>query len=137
VLGADPDVIFFHRLHSTVPATSHSLGEALTFIDLDDVEHLRFAREVAQPPRWRGKPLLYLQVPTLWWAERRAIVRSHSAFVCSEVDRRYLYRVMRVNNVKTIPNAVALVEGCSLTSEPKYFSLACTAAGRTSWQPST
>ncbi len=120
-LARSPDIVFFHRLHTTAAATSLSFGGVRTFIDLDDVEHLRFAREVAQPPWWRSKPLLYLQVPALWWGERRAIVRSHCAFVCSEVDRHYLRRVMKVHNVEVIPNAVIRIADSSLTTEPNVL----------------
>ena len=120
-LGRSPDIIFFHRLHATGPALSLSLGRARVFLDLDDVEHRKFAREVGQPPQWRFKPLLYMQVPALWWGERAAIVRSNRAFVCSEADRRYLRRMMGVRNVEVIPNAVAWIDDGPLAAEPNIL----------------
>jgi glycosyltransferase involved in cell wall biosynthesis len=116
-LARSPEIIFFHRLQAACPAMSFSLRGAKVFLDLDDVEHRRFAREVAQPPRLRLKPLLYAQLPALWWGERRAILRSNIAFVCSEIDRRYLWQVMRVRNVEVIPNAVPSIEEGSLAIE--------------------
>lgn len=120
-LSRSPDIIFFHRLNATMAARSLPRSWPEIFIDLDDVEHRRFAREVAQPPRWRLKPLLYLQVPGLWWGERAAIAWSTSAFVCSEVDRRYLWRTMRVRNVEVIPNAVPKVADGALATEPNVL----------------
>jgi glycosyltransferase involved in cell wall biosynthesis len=120
-LARSPDIVFFHRLQATGPAGSLRLGDARTYLDLDDLEHRKFARDVAQPPRWRLKPLLYLQVPALWWGERAAIASSTLAFVCSEADRRYLRRTMRVDNVEVVPNAVPRIDGGTLTSEPNVL----------------
>jgi glycosyltransferase involved in cell wall biosynthesis len=120
-LARSPDIVFFHRLYATGAAMSSSLRGARTFLDLDDVEHRKFAREVGQPPRRLLKPLLYLQVPALWWGERGAIARSKRAFVCSEVDRRYLWRTMRVRNVEVMPNAVARIDDGLLATEPNVL----------------
>jgi glycosyltransferase involved in cell wall biosynthesis len=122
-LDRSPDIVLFHRFHTTAPASASSLAGARVLFDIDDLAHRRFAREIAQPPRWRLKPLLYLQVPVLWWGERRAIVRSSRAFVCSETDRRYLWRTMGVRNVAVIPNAVARVEDGLVSGEPNILFL--------------
>jgi len=118
-LARSPDIVFFHRLHAAIPAASLSIGSARIFVDLDDVEHRKFIRELARPPRWprwRLKPLLYLQLLPLWWGERAAIIRSDRAFVCSETDRQYLQRTMRVRNVEVIPNAVRWINDVPLTT---------------------
>jgi glycosyltransferase involved in cell wall biosynthesis len=122
-LARSPDLVFFQRTYVTAPAIGVSLGGARILFDIDDIEHRRFAREVAQPPRWRLKPLLYLQVPALWWGERQAIARADCAFVCSEIDRRYLWRAMRVRNLEVIPNAVGHVEERPLPAEPTVLFL--------------
>ena len=122
-LARSPTVVFFNQVYSTAPATLVPLGGARTLLDLGDVEHRWFAREIAQPPQWLLKPLLYLQVPALWWGERAAIVRSNRAFVCSEIDRRYLSRTMRVRNIDVIPNAVARVDNGVLAAEPNVLYL--------------
>ena len=119
-LARSPDIVFFHRLHAMIPAMSLSFGSARTFVDLDDVEHRKFARELAQPPRWpqwRLKPLLYLQLLPLWWGERAAIIRSTRAFVCSETDRQFLQRTMRIRNVEVIPNTIRQINDVPLTTD--------------------
>jgi glycosyltransferase involved in cell wall biosynthesis len=122
-LARSPDIVLFHRPQSAGPALSSPLNGARVFLDLDDVQHRVFAREVRQPPRWRLKPLLYLQVPALWWGERGAIVRAERAFVCSENDRRYLRRTMRVRNVDVVPNAVPRIADRALTADPTVLFL--------------
>ena len=94
----------------------------------DTVRHRRYrAPEIrtrsGPASRWRLKPLLYLQVPALWWGERQAIARADCAFVCSEIDRRYLWRAMRVRNLEVIPNAVGHVEERPLPAEPTVLFL--------------
>jgi glycosyltransferase involved in cell wall biosynthesis len=120
-LAESPEIVFFHRLQSTGPATRFSLRGMRTYLDLDDVEHRAFAREIAQPPWSSPKRRFYFQVATLWWAERTAIARSRYSFVCSEADRRYLQRTMRVRNVVVVPNAVARVDDGLLTTEPNVL----------------
>lgn len=117
-LSRSPDVVFFQRLYPTGCALSTSLTGTRVLLDLDDVEHVRFAREIEQAPRWLGKRLLYLQLPALWYGERAAIKRADHAFVCSRSDRRYLERSMRVRNVEVIPNAVPRIPDGPLTNEP-------------------
>jgi glycosyltransferase involved in cell wall biosynthesis len=122
-LARSPEVVFFDRLPPTIPARSLSLGQARVVLDLGDVEHRTFLREVRQPP-WRPwKPVRYLWTPALWWSERAAIARSESTFVCSGADQRYLERTMGVHNVEVIPNAVACVREHSLTAEPNVLYL--------------
>jgi glycosyltransferase involved in cell wall biosynthesis len=109
-LDRKPDLLFVHRL-SPMGAVENVGGDLPPmFFDLDDVEHRAFARSIPHPPSWPGKKLYYLQVPTLWRAERRAIRQSERTFVCSEEDRSYLTRTMRVDGVSVIPNAVAMPE---------------------------
>jgi glycosyltransferase involved in cell wall biosynthesis len=120
-LERSPDIIFFHSLHGTSPALSMDLSRCRVLLDIDNIEHRRFAREVGQTSRWMCKPLLYMQVPALWWAERAAIVRSKHAFVCSLSDRNYLQRSMRVPNVEVVPNAVPRVADRLLTKSPNVL----------------
>ncbi len=122
-LARSPDIVFFHGVRSAASAMSLSLDGARVLLDLGDVEHRLFAREVGQPPRWRLKPLLYLQVPALWWGERGAIVRSDRTFVCSEADRHYLRRTMAVRNVDVVPNAVPRIPDRALATNPNVLFL--------------
>ena len=112
-----PDLVFFQKIYSMGPTKPALLRGTRVFLDLDDVEHLRFAREIGEPPHWRSKNLLYLEVPALWKGERASILQSERAFVCSDVDRKYLQRVMRIKNIETIPNAACWVADAPLTSQ--------------------
>ena len=116
-LSRSPDVVFFYDLHGATMRWTRR-GQAKVFLDLPDVEHRRFMREISQPPRSLLKPLRYLWVPSQWWGEREAIVRSDRTFVCSDVDREYLRRSMGVSNVTVIPNAAPLVDDRPSRSEP-------------------
>lgn len=109
-LARKPDLILAHRLPAMAPLLRTEMSLPPVVFDLDDVEHLAFARTISQPPLWPAKRLHYLQVPALWWAERRALRVAHRTFVCSEKDRRYLARTMRVSGLTVIPNAVEIHE---------------------------
>lgn len=122
-LDRGPDLLFVHRMGPM--AAVHRARRSLPRIclDLDDVEHLSFARSISQPPTWPGKRLYTLQVPALWLAERRAIATADRSFVCSEEDRAYLARTMRVDGVTVVPNAVEMPELCDASSEPTALFL--------------
>lgn len=109
-----PDIVFFQKIYSMGVANHSMLRGLRVFLDLDDVEHLRFAREISEPPYWKSKKTLYLEVPVLWNDERVAILRSEKAFVCSDVDQKYLKFTMRTDNVITIPNATGWVADAPL-----------------------
>lgn len=101
-----PDVVFVHRLAAMAPVLGTDRRLPPVVFDLDDIEHRSLARAVTQPPVWPGKYLSYLQLPALWWAERRAMRLAERTFVCSATDRDYIRRTMRMNGVSVIPNAV-------------------------------
>lgn len=117
-LEAKPDVLFVHRLTPMAPVLRTSFALPPVVFDLDDVEHVAFARSISQPPTWKARKLLYLQVPSILLAERRAICAAQRTFVCSETDRRYLTRTLRVPGVTVIPNAVELREPQPLPARP-------------------
>lgn len=107
-LEGRPGAVFVHRLDAMCPSLLTRRTLPPTFLDLDDIEHVRWVRQIRQPPFWVGKYLYYLQLPVLIAAERRAVRLARTAFVCSDLDRRYLARWWRLPNVVTIPNAVAI-----------------------------
>jgi glycosyltransferase involved in cell wall biosynthesis len=107
-LETRPDAVFVHRLDAMCPALLTQRALPPIFLDLDDIEHMRWLREVRQPPMWRAKRLYYLQLPALISGERRAVKLTRKTFVCSDVDRRYLAKWWRLPGVVTIPNAVAM-----------------------------
>ena len=118
-----PDAVFVHRLDSMGPLLLRGRPLPPVFLDIDDIEHVKFFREIRQPPFWLGKYLYYLQGPALCLWERRAVKFSRKAFVCSDLDRRYLERWWRLPQVATIPNAVAIPEdwGIDLSSRALLF----------------
>jgi glycosyltransferase involved in cell wall biosynthesis len=104
-----PDAIFIHRLDAACPALlTRRRGLPPVFLDIDDIDHVKFLRQIRQPPFWNGKHLYYLQFPALVCGERQAVRLSRKSFVCSEVDRLYLSRWWRLPGVVTIPNAVTM-----------------------------
>lgn len=118
MLSRKPDVIFAHRLDAMCVILRSAARLPPVFFDLDDIEHVSFARSISKPPLWRAKRLLYLQLPALVMGERRAIKSSSKTFVCSEHDRRYLTRALRLRNVVTVPNAVDIPEKQELSANP-------------------
>ncbi len=107
-LDRRPDAVFVHRLDAMCPVLLTRRSRPPVFLDLDDIEHIRWMRQLGQGPFWPGKRLYYLQLPALVAGERRAACFSNRTFVCSEVDRRYLTKRWRLPRVVTIPNAVAM-----------------------------
>ncbi len=107
-LDAGPDLVFVHRLYAMGPVLTTRRSLPPVLLDLDEIEHLWFLRSLRQPPHWRAKPLLHLQVPALWLGEWRALRRVERAFLSSAADRDRLQRWWRLGNVVAIPNAVAI-----------------------------
>ena len=116
-LARRPDLIFVHRLNSMAPLLRASVPLPPVFLDLDDIEHVAYARSIGQAPTWPGKRLQYLQLPALMAGERRAIRLVKSVFVCSTSDRDRLRRLFRADNIEAIQNAVAIPARTALPSQ--------------------
>lgn len=108
LLARTPDILFVHRLVSMVPVLLTGKRLPPTYFDLDEIEHVTFSRSIRQPPKWPGKPLLYLRLPLIKRWENRAIRASRATFVCSGHDQRYLKREFGHDSVAVIPNAIEL-----------------------------
>jgi glycosyltransferase involved in cell wall biosynthesis len=116
-LERQPDFVFVHRLLCTPPVLLTRKKLPPVFLDMDDIEHVAFARSIPQPPVWASKRLEYLQVPALMYGERLAIRRCEGTFVCSEIDRKKLQQLSSTDKVIAVPNAVAMhTNGLALTS---------------------
>jgi glycosyltransferase involved in cell wall biosynthesis len=107
-LQSKPDAVFVHRLNSMYPVLSSRKVTQPVFFDLDDIEHRLFSQSLKSPPFWRSKFLQYLKVPSLVLLERRSIALARKTFVCSEIDRSYLSKTLRMPGVATIPNAIEI-----------------------------
>lgn len=117
-LSRKPDAIFAHRLDSMCALLRTKSLLPPIFFDMDDIEHVAFARAIKQPPRWRTKRLQYLQLPALIKGERRAVALSCTTFVCSELDRDHLAGKFKRDNIATIPNAVDIPPPSPLQTAP-------------------
>jgi glycosyltransferase involved in cell wall biosynthesis len=113
-----PDLIFAHRLNSLAPLMRLSVKLPPILFDLDDIEHIKFMRQIRQPPTRPQTLLYYLQVPARLRGELRGVRQAARTFICSELDRRYLGDRWRLPGVVTIPNAVAIPEPAPLSTEP-------------------
>ncbi len=118
MLSRKPDILFVHRLASIIPVILSRKYHPEIYFDLDDIEHVAFARSIKQPPWWPGKRLFYLRLPILRLWERRAIRLTRTTFVCSQHDRNYLSKVSGCKNIAVIPNAIDLPDVQELPYEP-------------------
>jgi len=123
-----PDAVFVHRLDAMCPALLTRKALPPVFVDLDDIEHVRWFRQVRQPPFWPAKPLYYLQLPALIAGERRGVKLARKTFVCSDVDRSYLTTWWRLPRIATIPNAVTIPARYGIDPESKALLFLATYA---------
>lgn len=128
-----PDIIFFNRLMSIVPALGIEYNFPNIFFDVDEVYNTEYDKRL-----WISK-LRYLEnpwqnvksVPLLFFRSlykqlllTHAIAISDLTFVCSESDRKYLSEKFNGSQVKTVPNAVTIpTEKSSLPSNPNLLFL--------------
>lgn len=115
---SQPDLVFAHRLNSLAPLMQ--LGDDLPPIafDLDDIEHIKFMRQIRQPPTRPQTLLYYLQVPARLRGELRGIRQATRTFICSELDRCYLSDRWGLPGVVTVPNAIAIPDSAPLPAAP-------------------
>ncbi|WP_232224245.1 glycosyltransferase family 4 protein [Mastigocladopsis repens] len=122
-LSRKPDAIFVHRLSSMSAVMQMQQPLPPVFLDLDDIEHISFMRQIRQPPTGLVTQLYYLQVPARFWGEMRAIRLARCSFVCSGRDRRYLTKRLGLSNVVSVPNAIAIPKPQPMTKEPTLLLL--------------
>ena len=73
--------------------------------DMDDLQTLKYVRELRITPWSKGKPLRYLHMLGLFAEERRAARAADLGFVCSEIDQRRAANFLG-GEFRTAPNAV-------------------------------
>lgn len=122
-LDRQPDAIFCHRLEAMTPLLKTVRSLPPLFFDLDDVEHISFARQIRQPPTRLATKLYYLQIPALGWGERRSLKKALRTFVCSQLDQQYLTQRWRLKGVVSVPNAVSMPVVKPLSAEPTLMFL--------------
>ena len=122
-LSQQPDVVFVHRLSAMSAAMLAQQPLPPIFFDLDDIEHIKFMRQIRQPPTRLQTLLYYLQVPARLRGELRAIRLAERTFVCSDHDRKYLSDRWKLPGVVTIPNAITIPTPQPLTADPTLLLL--------------
>jgi len=108
-LGKPVDLLFVHRLNCMPPVLrlAKSIKLPRIFLDLDDIEHIAFARSLHQKPVWFMKRLQMLQLPALIYGERQSIRLTERVFVCSDADASKL-KTLAGARVIALPNTVAI-----------------------------
>ncbi|MBV9749969.1 MAG: glycosyltransferase [Acetobacteraceae bacterium] len=105
-LARGPDLVLASRLLAMRAFMRTGMRPPRLFLDLDDIEHKARLRAALAPPFWPGKALYTTHIPPIILAERRAVRMAEAAFVCSELDRRYLRRLGMGRNVEVVPNGL-------------------------------
>lgn len=118
-----PAVVLAHRLQAMALLRRSGLATPPVVFDMDDIESKAFVRNIAQPPLWRLKPLLRLQVPALRRTEAWAIRRAVRSFVCSDADAADLNRHHSTQSVLCAPNAVSAPRPSPLPQAPVVLML--------------
>lgn len=106
VLSGNPVVALCQGLRCVFPILQVPNSTTPFLFDMDDIEHVSFARRILEPPVWKSKYLQYLQIPALAWAEFVALRRSKVTFVCSRLDQSKLNKLFCTKKAYVLPNAV-------------------------------
>jgi glycosyltransferase involved in cell wall biosynthesis len=123
-LDSHPDLIFAHRLPAICPVMRSKRSVPPVFLDLDDIEHIQLLRQSATETGIKEKILDYASVPALMWGERKAARCVHRMFVCSDLDRAYLRKLLYGSSVTTVPNSITIPEPESITPKPTLLFFA-------------
>lgn len=118
-----PDLVFVHKLLGIAPFLKGRLRHERVVLDLDDVEHVGFIRNLLGPPHYLSKPLGLLHFPALLRGEFQAVRHARLSFVCSSSDARYLNRLLVTDRVEVVPNAVELPDHLPLAESPTILFL--------------
>lgn len=110
VYQTKPARVIMHRLN-TMSAIAEDVKMPPFALDLDDIEHKAWKRQIGQPPYWRAKAIFHGWIPALRRGERRAVEASQMAFVCSEADKQELAALWQVERIHVVPNALPVPTG--------------------------
>jgi len=105
-ISDETDLIVAHRLDMALAVRKIKGRCPPAVMDLDDVEHIKFARGLGRPSHWKGRYLQYLHVPAFLVGEIATVRAFTKTFVCSDKDRNYLRRLTLGADVEVVPNGV-------------------------------
>jgi glycosyltransferase involved in cell wall biosynthesis len=112
-LESGPDLIYAHRLSAMAALLGLPDGavRAPIVFDLDDIEHVAYARRLWRGPAdWRER-LRFLHLGALVACEVRAFRAAAVTLVCSDFDRRQLARrLARGCELRVLANSVRIPE---------------------------
>ncbi|QPF90280.1 glycosyltransferase [Bradyrhizobium commune] len=111
-----PDLVLAHRITAIAPLFRIKHNDVPVFFDLDDVEHKVKIRSSLASGTMLSKLFNLIQVPGIYFGERKAASIAELTFVCSELDRRYLDRLGWREKVQSIPNALPIPQ--NVASQP-------------------
>jgi glycosyltransferase involved in cell wall biosynthesis len=103
---AKPAFIVAHRLPMASLLLPLTPAGVPVFFDLDDIEHLAVLRGIPQLNSFRNQLFAALSLPSLLWAETKAIGRARRTFVCSNIDAERTARQFRTDRLFILRNAV-------------------------------
>ena len=118
-----PDVVFAYKLPSICPLLRSGKNHPPVFLDLDDVEHLVLLRSIRNTHGFRKKVTRLMRFPALFLGERKALRLACRTFVCSERDRQYLAKRLRLPGIATVPNSVNRFERLPIPADPTLLFL--------------
>jgi glycosyltransferase involved in cell wall biosynthesis len=117
-LADKPDLIFAHRLNAMAPVLLTERALPPVIMDLDDVEHVKYMRQLNQPPSRLRTKFYYLHVPALLWGEQSSMRKAAKTFVCSTRDQQYLNKYWKQDKVSVIYNSTVIPRKNSLVKDP-------------------
>lgn len=102
-----PDAIVCHRLQSFGVLRHCPSARSIPWaLDLDDVEHVAWARQVMMPPSWRSKRMRLIHCLPLFAEEFRALRRCRQVYVCSRRDVQRLSWIDPQGRAHEVPNTI-------------------------------
>lgn len=102
-----PHLIIAHRLQAFgVLRQCRAAGAIPIVLDLDDVEHVAWARQVMMPPNWRSKRMRLIHCLPLLKEEVHALRRCRHVYVCSSRDVSRLNWIDPRRRAREVPNTV-------------------------------
>lgn len=125
-------VLVAHKLQMMEFVASAAPASIPVLFDLDDVEHVAFARQAQRIPDTRDRLFARLGALAVRKAVERSILRADRTFVCSRHDQSMLQSTLRVPDGKlvVVPNTHVIRPRYPVADEPILLFV-----GTFAWQP--